>query len=465
MLQSIKPLDVKTLMWATPVLLALLFAISIGCRVEPVVIERTVEVIREVPVEVVKEVVVEKEVVREVVVVVTVTPAPTAAPPPQPTPVVKPTPTPRVSEDYYVIFDKGLVEYWADFPSKNYYGANTGGSFASIRNSDLFLEYLLREGTITPEQKNTHDRDIDIKIDFDDFSVAVYKLLQEKGYDRLKGEFSLDKLEIERFLYHFDESLLDSGSTARTVVEPTPTPRPSKDYYVLIYKSRFAPDERAAIEFFADFPSLNLYSAETGGGGGGTSDPEFFLDYLVQEGVITSEEKRTYFRGGEIKVSLDDLSVPVYKLLQVKGYSGMDRELRLDKLALKYLLYYFDESLLDSDRGSSASSAGDGYVIIRDGSLETIVTDADGNTTRVAIDTVDAEEFLDYLLDQGRITVQQRDEYGRTNSLTLSLKDVKDAADFFDWAYSSDEGLYVGIDRDDVNYIRDELLPLFSFGD
>lgn len=321
MLQSIRPLDVKTLMWATPVLLALLFAISTGCRVEPVVIERTVEVIREV------EVVVEKEVVREVMVVVTATPAPTAAPTPRPTPVVEPTPTPRVSEDYYVLIKDGLIEY------------------------------------------------------------------------------------------------------------------------------------------YADFPSLNTYAAETGGGYLAFSESDFFMDYLLKEKVITPEQRRTYSRGGEIKISLDALSIPVYKLLQVKGYGGMNKDLRLSKGELDFLLYYFDESLLDSDKDSGAPAPADGYVIIRDGSLETILTDADGITTRVAIDTVDVEEFLDYLLDQGRITVQQRDEYGRTNSLTLSLRDVRDAADFFDWAYSSDEGLYVGIDREDVNYIRDELLPLFSFGD
>ena len=279
----------------------------------------------------------------------------------------------------------------------------------------------------------------------------------------MKNQLGMDKSVLDNLLYHFDESLLDSGSTARTVVEPTPTPRVSEDYYVILIKTD---DKWGAIDYYADFPSLNIYGAETGGGSFGFSNQDFFLDYLLKEGTITSEQERSYFRGGEIKVSLDDLSVPVYKLLQAKGYGGMNRDLHLSKDELDdLLLYYFDESLLDADRGSSASSPSDGYVIIRDGSLETIVTDADGITTRVAIDTVDAEEFLDYLLDQGRITVQQRDEYGRTNSLTLSLRDVKDAADFFDWAYSSDEGLYVGIDRDDVNYIRDELLPLFSFGD
>ena len=66
-----------------------------------------------------------------------------------------------------------------------------------------------------------------------------------------------------------------------------------------------------------------------------------------------------------------------------------------------------------------------------------------------------------HLLSQGKTTVEQRDAYGRDQELPLSLRD---AADIFDWA-GSDEGVYVGIDRKDVDYICDELLPLFSFGD
>ena len=69
-------------------------------------------------------------------------------------------------------------------------------------------------------------------------------------------------------------------------------------------------------------------------------------------------------------------------------------------------------SKLDTDRGRSDSLGSDDYVRIRDGSMETGVTDVDGNTTGVRIDSVDAEEFLDYLLSHGKITVEQRDAYG-----------------------------------------------------
>ena len=74
---------------------------------------------------------------------------------------------------------------------------------------------------------------------------------------------------------------------------------------------------------------------------------------------------------------------------------------------------------------------------------------------------MDAEEFLDYLLSQGKITIEQRDAYGEDHELTISLKD---AADIFELA-ATEEGLNVGIDSSDVDFIVDELLPLFKFGD
>ena len=242
--------------------------------------------------------------------------------------------------------------------------------------------------------------------------------------------------------------------TPDTKPVPTPTPK-SNDYYVIL---EARPEGWGLIEYYADFPSKNAYFAGKGGIYSDFSDSEFFLGYLEREGVITPEQKNAYFLGKRIKLDLNGISVAVHSLLQEKEHSRVEDDLNLDKEELSLLLYYSDESLLES-------SNKDGYVTIRDGSLETVVTDEDGNTTRVKIDTVDAEEFLDYLLDQGKITVEQRNEYGETSSLELSLKDVKDAADFFDWAYSSEEGLYIGIDQDNINNIRDKLLPLFSSRD
>ena len=248
-------------------------------------------------------------------------------------------------------------------------------------------------------------------------------------------------------------------ATPRSSTPPTPSARPvatptplSNDYYVVI--------EGIFIEYYADFPSHNIYLARKGGRFDDFTNPELLLSYLHGEGVVTREQKDTYFGGGYIRVDLDDISAALYKLLQSEGYHGMKKDFGLEEYELENLLYYFDESMLDSNDASGEASD-DGYVRIRDGSLETVVTDAEGNTTRVRIDSVDVEEFLDYLLDQGKITVEQRDAYGDSHELTISLKD---AADFFEWA-ETDSDLYVGIDREDVDYIREELLPLFSFGD
>ena len=61
---------------------------------------------------------------------------------------------------------------------------------------------------------------------------------------------------------------------------------------------------------------------------------------------------------------------------------------------------------------------------------------------------------------KGKITVEPRDAYGDNRELTISLRDT---ADLFEWA-ETDEDLYFGIDRDDLDYLRAELLSLFSFG-
>ena len=56
--------------------------------------------------------------------------------------------------------------------------------------------------------------------------------------------------------------------------------------------------------------------------------------------------------------------------------------------------------------------------------------------------------------------MKQRDASGDNREVELCLND---AADFFDWA-NPDIDVYVGIDKGDLDNIRDYLLPLFSFG-
>ena len=128
-------------------------------------------------------------------------------------------------------------------------------------------------------------------------------------------------------------------------------------------------------------------------------------------------------------------------------------------------LYYYDKSPSPLENGE------DGVVIIRDGrngSLETVTTNADGETVRVQVDSVDTDDFMDYLLSVGRITEKQRIDYDRYQTLTISFAAAADAMDFFDWSHSNNDAFptdSLGIDEQDIDYIRKELPPLSSFGD
>ena len=346
MLPFFKPHNEKVVMWVVLVIVPLLSATALGCSSEPVVVEKVVE----------------REVIREVVVTATAvsstkTPGPAkvatevAQPAPSPTP-VQPTVTPeRVIEDYFVIIEGEEIEYWADFPSKNIFIAKTGGLNARIINPDRFLDHLLKEGVITPEQKETHSRGGWIKVAFDDLSVAVYKLLQSIGYHGLKKEFDLGEPELNKLLYHFDESLLESSAVA----ESTPAlKRVGEDYYVILEPR---PEGWGLIEYDADFPSKNMYFAGKGGVYSDFSNSDLFLTHLVKEGSITSEQKHAFSRGLKIKTGLDAISIAVYNLLHAKGYIGMKEDFDLVEEEFDLLLYYFDESLLDASKNRSDFSS------------------------------------------------------------------------------------------------------------
>ena len=119
-------------------LVTALLIVALGCQSDPVV------VVKEVPVQVV---------VTATPVPVpqaTYTPYPTATPQSETTPTPRPTaipatpvPTPTpVSNDYYVLVEGRGIEYWADFPSRNYYGALVGTRVSGIENENLFIDYL-----------------------------------------------------------------------------------------------------------------------------------------------------------------------------------------------------------------------------------------------------------------------------------------------------------------------------------
>ena len=337
---------------------------------EPQVIER--EIIREV--EVVKEV--------EVQVVVTATPAPqpTAAPTPMPTntpmpspspetsmpvaaaptpaPVVrraptvppKPTPTPTLTiDDFYVIINQGPTSNGKGIAAL-YYDAHQiesgDGDEAHFRNEDFFINYLLKQGVITPEQRNAYYTPVSPE--------------RRNFYGRNRVEF-------------FDE-----GFVGNTKVPMRP-----------------------------------------------------FANAVYRLSLLQSEEKQFF--------------------------TEVNKNFIIDN--------YADISAVHADIAARSSSSGNtpseetGYVVIRDGSIAVSGTSEDGVTTSVSIDTVDTGELLDYLLSQNKITVAQRDEYGRTGELELSLADTPD---FFDWAISSDEGIQVGINEEGIDYIRNNILPLFG---
>ena len=100
--------------------------------------------------------------------------------------------------------------------------------------------------------------------------------------------------------------------------------------------------------------------------------------------------------------------------------------------------------------------------MISDGKISVSGVDNQGNTTTVQVEGVGAKELLDYWLSQNKITVQQRNQYGQTGQIQLSLKD---GLDLFNFAQSSDAGANFGIDKETQDKIVNELLPLFKFGD
>ena len=268
---------------------------------------------------------------------------------------------------------------------------------------------------------------------------------------------------------------------------PTATPAPTytiEDYYVIINQGTVSDDGsgRAAI----------YESPEHIESGNGLeinfSNEDLFIDYLLSEAVITLEERNAYYAPvpdrkrkahydsdmteffdekyrGNIKAPIRELANAVYKQTYDDGVLYLNGKKIMGGSNVLGIIKYADKSAVQADIAAGNSSGGNalpdetGYVVIRDGSIAVSGTSEDGVTTSVSIDTVDTGELLDYLLSQNKITVAQRDEYGRTGELELSLADTPD---FFDWAISSDEGVQVGINEEGIDYIRNNILPLFG---
>ena len=257
--------------------------------------------------------------------------------------------------------------------------------------------------------------------------------------------------------------------TPRKIATPTPKPPPTStptptatpgprisDYYVVLSRS-IPTDKIGVVQFFVNYPDHPLGSNvyETGSWGTTFNDEDFFLDYLLREGTITDWQHRAYFLDNDVKIYLDDIAVAIQKLVQRKGYRWIQSELGISRAGIdETFLPYYDRSPLALEEG---------FVVIRDGRLETMKTNADGETVRVQVDDVDTDDFLDYLLRQGRITAEQHSDYIRSRELLVSFEDAADAMEFFEW--STNDGIStesLGVDKESVDLIpQGSFSPLF----
>ena len=210
--------------------------------------------------------------------------------------------------------------------------------------------------------------------------------------------------------------------TAIPVPAATPTPAVN-DYFVVLHKGNDMSDGVGVIQFYASYP---FREHRLDGGRFKFHNEDFYLEYLRNEGVITSKQKDDYFDGKPIqKIPLVAISTATWKLFENDPFNASGLRFPVPEL----LTHYADKSSSGSGGsvvGSGISlDGGGGYVSIDDGKIS--VSAVDGNiTTTVNFEGVGAQELLDYWLSQNKITVEQMDEYGRTGQIEFSLKDGVD---------------------------------------
>ncbi len=246
---------------------------------------------------------------------------------------------------------------------------------------------------------------------------------------------------------------------------PTETPLPTAtatpdvdDYFVILHQGNILNDGIGVIAFYAEYPFIEY---KLKGSDYVFHNEDFYLDYLVKERVITSEQKNDYINGDPIqKISLVAISTATWKLKENDPYNFGKLRISVEE----YLLHYADKSAVGSGGGGSVggkiSLEGDsGYVTISDGKISVSAVDPDGNATTVELEGVGAQELLDYWLSENKITIEQKNQYGETGQLEFSLKD---GVDLFDFDYSSDVEFYTGMDQEAQDVIINEILPLFA---
>ena len=433
----------------------------------------------------------------------------TATPEPRPTntPAPTATPTPTLSiDDQYVIINQGALADDGQGMLSIYDNAGdmeSGDGYEIVfGNEDFFVNYLASEGVMTSAQIDAYytpvsserenyyydnrmaelfDEDYvgNIKIPLKPFANAVHKKsLGGKIGLSVMGRKIIEQGTIEGDLARIIR-YVDPGAVARAM--PTLT---IDDYYVIINQGWRSDDGKGTMSVYdrTDF-------IESGNGFELTFIHEdLFVNYLVRQDLITPAQRNAYYTPvsperlndyrydvraffdedfvGNIKIPLRSLANAFYRT-EMRPYGQRvikEKVLTPNIVELKFIRYA-DKDAVDSGMAAQISSGGGdlsgegGHVVIRDGGISVSGTGEDGVTTSVTVDTVDTGELLDYLLSQNKITVAQRDEYGRTGELELALTDMPD---FFDWTISSDEGIRVGIDEEGVDFIRDKVLPLFG---
>ena len=281
------------------------------------------------------------------------------------------------------------------------------------------------------------------------------------------------------------------AETRNAPAKPTSTPKPSAtptltvdDFYVIINQGPTS-DGEGVVSLYIDPLAI-----ETGDGRENFfRNEDFLINYLLSREVITPAQRNAYYTPvslerrnhytngrmaeffdeeyvGNIKVPLRPFANAIQKLYtdQKKRGSLHEKDIFKERI-FSYFIQYADKDSLDpgtltspDDITNPIPSEDEGYVIINGNNVQTVIVDDQGNTTSVDVKVAGIEEVLDYWLSQNKITVEQRNQYGRTGQLELSFKD---GADLFDFAYS-DGAFHAGIDEEGVSIIRDKLLPLFT---
>ena len=255
-------------------------------------------------------------------------------------------------------------------------------------------------------------------------------------------------------------------------IVPTETPLPTatvapdvSDYFVVLDRGDILDDGYGLIKYYNRYSDPQKTILD--GPRDSFYNEAFYVEYLTKKGVMTSKQKDAYFNGEPIKIPLTSISTATYWLFKNDPHSANNLGFRNPELLISYAdkaSSGFEESALDDkaslDEGSAVSlEDGGGYITIDDGKVSVSKIDGEGNTTTVSVQSVGIEDLLEYWLLENKITIEQMDAYGRTGKIQL---DLKDAADLFEFGYSSNDGIYAGIDQEAIDIAADNILQLIS---